>query len=43
MVRRLVNAVDGETGGAKVRVVSKTGRPSVLRRPIQPLEVETTV
>ena len=37
VVEELVNGVDGETRGAKVRVVSKTGRPSVLRRPIQHL------
>ena len=30
VVEKLVNGVNGETRGAKVRVVSKTGRPFVL-------------
>ena len=37
LVEELINGADGKTRGAKVRVVSKTGRPSVLRRPIQHL------
>lgn len=42
VVRSLIVGADGVTRGAEVRVHSKTGRPVVLRRPIQhlyPLEV----
>ena len=44
VVERLLTGVDGVTRGAHVRVISKTGRPISLRRPIQllyPLEVKS--
>ena len=42
VVEELIIGADGVTRGARVRVISKTGRPTTLRRPIQllyPLEV----
>lgn len=45
MVKALITVVDGVVRGAQVRVVSKKGRPVLLRRPIQrlyPLEVVST-
>ena len=45
MVRELIDSSDGEVRGACVRVISKTGRPVLLRRPVQhlyPLEVSSS-
>ena len=41
-IEKLVQGVDGNVRGVHVKVISKRGRPKVLRRPIQhiyPLEV----
>ena len=40
VLEELISGVDGVTGGARVRVISKTGRPTILRRPLYPLEVK---
>lgn len=45
LVQDYTNSSDGELRGASVRVISKTGRPILLRRPIQhlyPLEVSSS-
>ena len=45
MVRELIDSSDGDVRGACVRVISKTGRPVLLRRPVQhlyPLEVSSS-
>ena len=33
--------MDGVTRGARVQVISKTGRPTILRQLLYPLEVKT--